>query len=147
MATKKKLLQAAAGTAAAAGGGLNIEDVFSTYLYTGTGANKTINNGIDLDGEGGMVWIATRSNAEDMSMFDSVQSSVTHCVRSNNTDSSSDRVNSLTSFNSNGFSLGSQGEVNELNYTFASWSFRRASRFFDCVTYSGTGSVQNISTT
>jgi hypothetical protein len=36
MATKKKLLQAAAGSAGA--GGLNIEDVFSTYLYTSTGA-------------------------------------------------------------------------------------------------------------
>ena len=136
-----RVRQALQGVAGAAGGeALNVEEVFSTYLYDGTGANKTINNGIDLDGEGGMVWIATRSNAEDLSMFDSVQSSVTHCVRSNNPDSSSDRVNSLTSFNSNGFSLGSQGEVNENNYTFASWSFRRASRFFDCVTYTGDGS-------
>jgi hypothetical protein len=33
MATKKKLLQAAAGSAG--GAGLNVEDVFSTYLYTG----------------------------------------------------------------------------------------------------------------
>ena len=27
-----------------------IEDVFSTYLYTGTGAAQTITNGIDLSG-------------------------------------------------------------------------------------------------
>ena len=32
-----------------------IEDVFSTYLYTGTGAAQTITNGIDLAGKGGMV--------------------------------------------------------------------------------------------
>jgi hypothetical protein len=34
-----------------------VEDVFSTYLYTGNGSTQTITNGIDLDGEGGMVWI------------------------------------------------------------------------------------------
>ena len=32
-----------------------IEDVFSTYLYTGNGSTQTITNGIDLAGEGGMV--------------------------------------------------------------------------------------------
>ena len=34
MATKKKLLQAAAGSAGGAAA-LNVEDVFSTYLYEG----------------------------------------------------------------------------------------------------------------
>ena len=50
MATKKKLLQAAAGTAAASGGagGLNVEDVFSTYLYEGNGQEQAIGNGIKL---------------------------------------------------------------------------------------------------
>ena len=50
MATKKKLLQAAAGTAAASGGAgaLNVEDVFSTYLYEGNGGTKVIENGINL---------------------------------------------------------------------------------------------------
>jgi hypothetical protein len=34
-----------------------IEDVFSTYLYTGNSSTQTITNNIDLAGEGGMVWI------------------------------------------------------------------------------------------
>ena len=54
MATKKKLLQAAAGSAG--GGGLNVEDVFSTYLYDGTSAEQSITNNIDLSGEGGSLW-------------------------------------------------------------------------------------------
>jgi hypothetical protein len=57
MPSIKKLLQAAAGNA---GESLYVEDVFSTYLYTGTGAAQTITNGIDLDGEGGLVWIKKR---------------------------------------------------------------------------------------
>jgi len=137
MATKKKLLQAAAGNAG--GAGLNVEEVFSTYLYTGNGSTQTITNGIDLAGEGGLVWTKTRSNDEDHKLFDSGQTAVTYALSSNNADASSNRVSSLTSFNSNGFSLGSQGEVNELNYTFASWTFRKAPKFFDVVTYTGNG--------
>jgi hypothetical protein len=36
---------------------LFIENLFSTYLYTGNGSTQTITNGIDLDGEGGLVWL------------------------------------------------------------------------------------------
>ena len=46
MASKKKLLQAAAG--AAGGEVLDIDDVFSTYLYDGTGSAQVIENGIAL---------------------------------------------------------------------------------------------------
>ena len=38
-----------------------IEDVFSTYLYTGNGSTQTITNNIDLSGKGGLVWIKNRS--------------------------------------------------------------------------------------
>ena len=31
-----------------------VDEVFSTYVYTGTGSSQSINNGIDLSGEGGM---------------------------------------------------------------------------------------------
>ena len=40
----KKLLQATAGNAG--GGPLDITDVFSTYLYTGTNSAQTIENGL-----------------------------------------------------------------------------------------------------
>ena len=46
MPSIKKLLQAAAGNAG--GDNLYVEDVFSTYLYTGTGTSQVIENGIAL---------------------------------------------------------------------------------------------------
>jgi hypothetical protein len=55
----KNLIQAAAG-AGAGGGVLGVEDVFSTWLYTGNGSTQTITNGIDLSGEGGLVWLKVR---------------------------------------------------------------------------------------
>ena len=38
-----------------------VDDLFSTYVYNGTGSAQTITNGIDLSGEGGMVWIKSRT--------------------------------------------------------------------------------------
>ena len=42
-----------------------VDDIFSTYLHTGTGSAKSINNGIDLAGEGGLVWGISRSHSPD----------------------------------------------------------------------------------
>ena len=61
MSKLTKALTAAAGNA---GGTLGyVEDVFSTYLVTGTGTAPAVNNGIDLSGEGGLVWLKKRSAA------------------------------------------------------------------------------------
>ncbi len=60
MPSNKKLLQAAAGNA---GESLYVEDVFSTNVYTGNGSTQTITNGIDLAGEGGLVWTKRRSGS------------------------------------------------------------------------------------
>ena len=38
-----------------------VDDVFSTFLYDGTSSAQTITNGIDLSGEGGLVWFKGRS--------------------------------------------------------------------------------------
>ena len=62
MSAIKKLMM----TTAAGGELLAIEDVFSTYLWTSTGATSIdIVNGIDLATEGGMFWVKSRTNAED----------------------------------------------------------------------------------
>ena len=65
----KKLASAPAAT----GEVTNVENVFSTHLYTGTNSAQTITNGIDLAGEGGLVWMKSRTNAaiNDHALFDS----------------------------------------------------------------------------
>ena len=134
------LMQGAAG--AAGGDVLGVEDVFSTWLYTGNGSTQTITNGIDLDGEGGMVWIKIRTNVGSHALFDTVRGA-TKDIRSNSTNAESSNANYLTAFNSNGFSLGSDNLVNS-GGDYASWTFRKAEKFFDVVTYTGNGSTQNI---
>ena len=58
MATKKKLLQAAAG--AAGGEILHASDVFSTYVYEGSGSTQTITNNIAIGAGGGFQTTALR---------------------------------------------------------------------------------------
>ena len=48
----QNILAGASGAAGGAAAATYVDDVFSTFLYTGTDATHTITNGIDLDGEG-----------------------------------------------------------------------------------------------
>ena len=134
MSKLAKALTAAAGNAGA--GALYVEDVFSTYLYTGNGSTQTITNGIDLDGEGGMVWIKARSAAVDHYLFDTERGATKRLI-TNKTNAEATSATSLTSFNSDGFSLGSLSQVNNNAYNLASWTFRKQPGFFDVVTYTG----------
>ena len=142
MATKKKMLQAAAGNVG--GAGLNVEDVFSTYLYTGNGGNKTITNGIDLDGEGGLVWIKSRDAASPHNLANT-NSGAGKYMNTAATWAEVTNASGINAFNSDGFSTGNEGDVNRSSEDYSSWTFRKAPKFFDVVTYTGTGSAQNIS--
>ena len=146
MATKKKMLQAAAGNAG--GAGLNVEDVFSTYLYDGTGANQTITNGIDLAGEGGLVWIKSRSNGFSNYIYDTERGTsggAGYFLATNSTVASTlgSVGKDLYQFNSDGFELGPNfnAGINNSGHEQVSWTFRKAPKFFDVVTYSGNGTA------
>jgi hypothetical protein len=139
MPSIKKLLQAAAGNA---GESLYVEDVFSTYLYTGTGAAQTITNGIDLDGEGGLVWLKARDLAEDHEWFDTERGAGKYIMSSAN--NAEGTASNFSSFNSDGWSFNATGRGNYSGYNYASWTFRKAEKFFDVVTYTGTGSARTV---
>ena len=137
MSKLTKALIAAAGNA---GESLYVEDVFSTYLYTGTGATQTITNGIDLAGEGGLVWLKARGDTYNNLLYDTTRP-VNYAMFSNDTFASNLRPDSLTAFNSDGFGLGARAEVNFSGTKFTSWTFRKAEKFFDVVTYTGNSEV------
>jgi hypothetical protein len=131
----KKLM----GTTAAGGGFTAIEDVFSTYLYTGTGSALTITNGIDLAGEGGLVWSKARSATQVHTLFDT-ERGATKSLFSNLTNGEITLGDALTGFTSSGYTLGADASgpnINGSGTTYASWTFRKAPRFFDVVTYTG----------
>lgn len=133
MSVTKKLLEASGG----GGESTYVDDVFSTYLYEGTGANRDIVNGIDLDDKGGLVWIKCRNQGVTHQLVDTERGQAEY-LQSNETSAEiNDATSRLTSFNNNGFSLGTGGEVNNGTRTYASWTFAKQKGFFDIVTYTG----------
>jgi hypothetical protein len=121
-----------------------VEDVFSTWLYTGNNSTQTITNGIDLSGKGGLVWIKDRSNAGQFHYFFDTARGATKSIYSNSTYFQETFTDTLTSFNSTGFSLGANLGTNWSSYSFASWTFRKAAKFFDVVTWTGSGANRTI---
>jgi hypothetical protein len=123
---------------------LAIEDVFSTYLYTGNGSTQTITNDIDLAGEGGLVWIKNRDQADSHILTDT-ERGATETLVSNTTAAEAADADTLTAFNADGFDLDADVKVNTSTEKYASWTFCKAPRFFDVVTYTGTGSARTVS--
>ncbi len=128
-----------------------VDDVFNTYIWDGTGSAQTITNGIDLNGEGGMVWTKVRDYSDNHYLADSERGKTgTYFdeLASNATyGSQTTRPWGITSFNSNGFSLGgNNNQFNSSSYNYCSWTFRKAPGFFDVITYTGDGTDnRNIS--
>jgi len=146
-------LQATSGAASydGFGGGVAavpnyIEDVFSTWLYQADGSStQTINNGIDLAGEGGLVWIKSRSNATGHVLVDTARGSP-YVIQSNSTNAQGNWTNEFGSFSSTGFTVPYNtvyGETNFQTRTYTSWTFRKQPKFFDVVTWSGNTSSSN----
>jgi len=136
MTIERKLL----GTSPSGGGATDVADVFSTYLWAGNGGSQTITNGIDLAGEGGMVWIKNRTSSSTHSVHDT-ERGVHNAIRPDTTHASgSQDPYGVSAFNSNGFSYGSGGHNNnQTGQDYVSWTFRKKKKFFDVVTYSGNG--------
>ena len=116
-----------------------IEDVFSTYLYKGNSTARSINNGIDLAGKGGLVWTKSRTSAHRNCFLDTERG--VHNVLFSDTTVGTDTDNTtITSFNSNGYTMGASAyKLNVNNQSICSWTFRKAPGFFDVVTYTGDG--------
>ena len=125
--------------AAGAGGGdpVYVDEVFSTFLHDGNHGSQTINNGIDLAGKGGLVWIKSRTQSNMRhTLFDTIRGA--NYYLSSNDRVSSTNTTSLNAFNANGFSLNtSNGIWNANNEDYVSWTFRKEKGFFDVVTWAG----------
>ena len=133
----------AAGAAGAAGGGdpTYVDDMFSTHVYEGTSSTQSIDNGIDLSGEGGLVWFKNRiTNTGVVNLGHVLQDTErgnTKFLRTQGNAQEETSSSMISSFNSNGFTFGSDTNINFNSDKGVAWTFRKAPGFFDVVTYSG----------
>jgi hypothetical protein len=138
-------LQATSGAASydAFGGGVPyipqyIEEVFSTWLYTGNGATQTVTNGINLSVNGGLVWVKNRTTSDSNFLFDTTRGAG-QALRSNGVFANADLQSTINqTFSTTGFSFSTaEGYVNGNGNSLASWTFRKQPKFFDVVTVTG----------
>jgi hypothetical protein len=95
-------------------------DFFSTTLYTGTGAEQTI-SGVGLQPD--VTWMKNRDDTEYHYIFDTVRGA-TKELYPNDTLAQGTNANALTSWNSDGFVVGSDDGVNKNTDAYASWNWK-----------------------
>lgn len=91
---------------------------FDTVTYTGNNSSKSITG---LGFQPDLVWVKNRTNANSHNLIDSLRGA-TKTLFSNATNAESTQ-SSVTSFDSDGFSLGNYVGVNG-NYNYVAWCFK-----------------------
>jgi len=120
-----------------------VDDVFSTDLWTGNDTARNITSGLDMTGEGGMVWIKRRNGATNPMIWDTERG--TYHLETDGTGGQSQFSNFFTGFTGTGYSIGTNGNINGTSSDVVGWSFRKAPGFFDVVTYTGNQTARTIS--
>jgi|11_taG_2_1085331.scaffolds.fasta_scaffold00400_3 hypothetical protein len=113
---------------------------FKAVLYEGTGASQYISNvGMDLETNGGLVWLKGRDSARNNRIFDSVRGATKRIY--SDVANAEATESGLDSFEKSGFFLGSVAGMNANNESFVSWVFKGGG---EAVAGTGTG-VSNVS--
>jgi hypothetical protein len=92
--------------------------------YSGTGSTQAVINGAaGASFQPDMVWNKSRSNAQDHVLFDSIRGAFNYLIP-NTTSTSGTNATLLSAFNSNGFSVVSDGTVNASGQTYVGWNWK-----------------------
>ena len=92
---------------------------FNTKLYTGTGASNSI-TGVGFQPD--FTWIKQRNTTRFHYLFDSIRGA-TKKLHSNSTDAESTLSTTLSSFDSDGYTVETDAGVNQSSGTYASWNW------------------------
>ena len=93
---------------------------FKTILYDGTGSAQSITG---LGFKPDLVWIKERAGSAWHSWFDSTRG-VGNRISSNSSNAQNLDIQRLSSFDADGFSLGTDGDVNGSGKTFVAWCWK-----------------------
>jgi hypothetical protein len=94
-----------------------------------------------------LVWIKGRDLTYNNCLADTALGT-SKVLFSNTTSGTTNTTGDVTAFNITGFTVGTNGRVNQDislgSGTYVSWTFRKQPKFFDIVTYTGTGANRTI---
>ena len=96
-------------------------DYFNTKLYTGNGSNGHAITGVGFQPD--FVWIKDRDTATNHMVTDAVRGA-TKTLHTQNTDVESTAVNALSSFNTDGFTVNTDTDLNANNKKNVAWNWK-----------------------
>jgi len=126
------------------------EAYFQVKTYTGDGvAIGSGGQSLTLDGDTdlspNMIWFKERNATSNHAIFDTVRG-VTKYLIPDGTYAEATDTETLTAFNSDGFTVGSASAENRDGNLFVAWCWKEsADAGFDIVSYTGNGSTRTIS--
>ena len=121
-------------------------DYFETKLYTGNAGTLNVTG---LDFQPDWVWIKNRTSDYTHGLYDSVRgagSSKGIYSNTNEAEGTNSAFQNLTSFNSDGFSLGSTSNTNVINtnsQNHVSWNWKAGTSFTNDASATGVGTIDS----
>ena len=97
---------------------------FQIALYTGNQTGRSITYDGNSDMQPDWLWGKSRSNSDDPTAIDSSRGVGNVLTPSDNSAEGTGQSQYVTSFNSDGFGLGTNGGMNRNNYTYVSWGWK-----------------------
>jgi len=92
--------------------------VMDAVLYDGNGSTQTI-SGLNFSPD--LVWLKSRSDGDDHSLQDTVRGAGNNRLRTNQTNSENTQSGQISSFNSDGWTMGNR--TNESGRTYVGWAW------------------------
>ena len=114
-------------------------DAASSATETTSSATASSATQAATQSSNGLVWLKSRNQAYNNYLANTLQGA-NNVLWTNSTSAVMSYPNAIVNFLANGFAIGTENEVNSTNNIFSSWTFKKQSKFFDIVTYTGTGS-------
>jgi hypothetical protein len=101
-------------------GGTQANEFFDATLYTGTGASLSVTNAGSFQPD--LVWLKSRGAGTNNQIFDAIRGT-TKVLVTNSAEVESTSANTITAFNSNGFTIGTNTAINTSANNYVAWQW------------------------
>ena len=118
------------------------EAYFQVKLHTGTGSELVNTLDGDTDMQPDLVWVKERSDTAYHILIDAVRGA-TKQLYSNSNDDEETVAEGLKSFNTDGFTLGTDADWNTSSETYVAWCWKAGTSFTNDQSATGVGSIDS----
>jgi len=120
---------------------------FQTTLWTGNASARSITFDGNSDMQPDWVWIKNRASTQNHRLFDSVRGAGKNIKSNDNQaqiDAGTGTDGQLRSFASDGFTLGTDGSVNNNNEGHVAWSWKAGTLFRNDASSKSVGTIDSV---